>query len=87
MFAWLDSLGLDPECLSLKYFTKALKHAQLVACILRRMYAGYALLGQLDVLVRVSEARFPWVSPVASSDPALSFKVAGVPGEVVSARM
>lgn len=46
---------------------------------------GYSLLGELDVMVRVSEARFSWVSPSLSpSSPGLTFAVVGSPGEVVS---
>lgn len=42
---------------------------------------GFALLGELDKVVRVAVARVPWVAP---SGAALSFSLVGAPGEAVN---
>ena len=47
---------------------------------------GYALLGELGKVVRVSAARVPWVRPSLSppgGPPSLAFAVVGAPGEAV----
>jgi hypothetical protein len=43
---------------------------------------GYALLGQLNVMVRVSATRFSWVEPAAAA-PGLTVQVTGAGGETV----